>query len=142
MITAFGKYHARINSGLLPCSFSQCMWRLEKILERNLVEIENIILWKTPEQNPWLLPFSVFELVVVVARGSGDAKNSNFEFSKIRVLNIGDTAPYLYLKSVSDANHKCFHLSIFWFTLVNSFRRDDASTAENNAADYCNKCEI
>ena len=35
-----------INSGVLSCRFSQCMLNLEKILERNLVELENIIIWK------------------------------------------------------------------------------------------------
>ena len=40
-----------INSGVLSCKFSQCMLNLEKILERNLVELENIIIWKTHEQN-------------------------------------------------------------------------------------------
>lgn len=90
-------------------SVLSCMSNLEKILERNLVELENIILWKTLEQNPWLSSFCVLELLVVAARGKADAKDSNFEFNKIIVLNIGDAAFYLCLKR-TDPNHKCFHL--------------------------------
>ena len=51
------------------------MSNLEKILERKLVELENIMLWKTREQNPWFSSFSVLELLVVAARGKADAKD-------------------------------------------------------------------
>ena len=41
------------SSGVLSCSFSACQYYPAcQILERNLVELENIILWKTLEQNP------------------------------------------------------------------------------------------
>ena len=51
----------------------------------------------------------MLELLVVAARGKAHAKDSNFEFNKIIVLNIGDAAFYLCLKR-TDPNHKCFHL--------------------------------
>ena len=91
-----------INSGVLSCRFSQCMLNLEKMLEKNLVELENIIIWKTLEQNSWFFSFSVFELVLVTACGRADARN--FEFNEIRVLNIGNTASYLCLKSIQTSN--------------------------------------
>ena len=128
-----------INSEVLSHSFSQCILNLEKILERNLVELENIIIWKTLEQNSWFFSFSVFELVLVTACGRADARN--FEFNEIRVLNIGSTTSYLRLKS-NNPNLKCSYLSVFWFILVTSFCKDDASTVEHNAADYFKKCQV
>ena len=102
-----------INSGVLSCWFSQCMLNLEKILEKNLVELENIIIWKTLEQNSWFFSFSVFELVLVTACGRADARN--FEFNEIRVLNIGNTASYLCLKSIQTSNVFIFQSSdLYW----------------------------
>ena len=69
-----------IKSGLLSCRFSYCMLNLEKILGRNLVGLENVIIWKTLEQ-------SLVVLVVLAACGKPDERN--FQFNEIRVLNIG-----------------------------------------------------
>ena len=89
------------------------MLNLEKILERNLVELENIIIWKTLEQILNFLFFFVFELVVVAACGRANARN--FEFNEIRVLNIGSTASYLCLKSIQTSNVFIFNSSdLYW----------------------------
>ena len=121
-----------INSGLLSCRFSYCMLNLEKMLGRNLVGLENVIIWKTLEQ-------SLVVLVVLAACGKVDARN--FEFNEIRVLNIDSPTSYLRLKG-NNPNLKCSHLSVFWFILVTSFCKDDASTVEHNAADYSKKCQV
>ena len=65
------------------------MLNLEKILGRNLVGLENVIIWKTLEQ-------SLVVLVVLAACGKVDARN--FEFNEIRVLNIDSPTSYLRLK--------------------------------------------